>query len=85
MFVGVLCNFDTESEKYMYIYDYNVSLCLWILGLNIFIHVNENKHINKQYITMVYDGIQKEVDSWMTYYVQHCLVKIIFSECILKI
>ena len=31
-----------------------------IVGLNIFIHINENKHINKQYITMVYDGIQKE-------------------------
>ena len=31
-----------------------------IFGLNIFIHINENKHINKQYITMVYDGIQKE-------------------------
>ena len=30
------------------------------LGLNIFIHINEYKHINKQYITMVYDGIQKE-------------------------
>ena len=29
-------------------------------GLKIFIHINENKHINKQYITMVYDGIQKE-------------------------
>ena len=29
------------------------------IGLNIFIHVNESKHINKQYITMVYDGIQK--------------------------
>ena len=29
-------------------------------GLNIFIHINENKHINKHYITMVYDGIQKE-------------------------
>ena len=26
------------------------------LGLNIFIHVNENKYINKQYITMVCDG-----------------------------
>ena len=31
-----------------------------LIGLNIFIHINENKHINKQYITMVYDGIQKE-------------------------
>ena len=30
------------------------------VGLNIFIHINEYKHINKQYITMVYDGIQKE-------------------------
>ena len=30
------------------------------IGLNIFIHINENKHVNKQYITMVYDGIQKE-------------------------
>ena len=30
------------------------------VGLNIFIHINGNKHINKQYITMVYDGIQKE-------------------------
>ena len=29
-------------------------------GLNIFIHINEYKHINKQYITLVYDGIQKE-------------------------
>ena len=29
-------------------------------GLNIFIHINENKHINEHYITMVYDGIQKE-------------------------
>ena len=28
--------------------------------LNIFIHINENKHINEQYITMVYDGIQRE-------------------------
>ena len=26
------------------------------VGLNIFIHINENKHINKQYIIMVYDG-----------------------------
>ena len=32
----------------------------FIVGLNIFIHINEYKHINKQYITMVYDGIQKE-------------------------
>ena len=31
-----------------------------MIALNIFIHINENKHINKQYITMVYDGIQKE-------------------------
>ena len=31
-----------------------------MVGLNIFIHINENKHINKHYITMVYDGIQKE-------------------------
>ena len=32
----------------------------YALGLNIFIHINENKNINKQFITMVYDGIQKE-------------------------
>ena len=31
------------------------------IGLNIFIHINEYKHINKQYITMVYAGMQKEV------------------------
>ena len=31
-----------------------------IFGLNICIHINENKRINKQYIKMVYDGIQKE-------------------------
>ena len=31
-----------------------------LFGLNIFIHINENKHINKQYIAMVYDGMRIE-------------------------
>ena len=40
-----------------------------MVGLNVFIQINEYKHINIQYITMVYDGIKKEA-MWL---IQNCL------------
>ena len=43
-------------ERAAHLVDCMVSL----FGLNIFIQINIHKHKNIHYITMVYDGIQKE-------------------------
>ena len=52
-----LQNFENRSTDNVFMANMNFKRDF---GLNIFIHINEYKHINKQYITMVYDGIQKE-------------------------